>query len=341
ERNAKAQAQLIEDLLDVSRIITGKLRLDVRPVELVPVVEAAIDAVRPATDAKSIELQTELDPLAGVVSGDPARLQQVAWNLIANAVKFTPRDGHVKIQLARVDSQIELTVSDTGQGITNDFLPYVFDRFRQADGSTTRAHGGLGLGLAIVRHLVELHGGTVHAQSEGPGLGATFKVKLPLCQLRNADFGLRDENHAQEQSAIQNPQSAMLKGLRVLVVDDEPDARVLIRTVLERQGAIVTASESAREAFDALRREVPDVLVSDIGMPDEDGYALIRRVRALPKAEGGNVPAAAVTAYADEDNRRHAVEAGFQLHVPKPLDPEELVAVVQKLAKGEGVREGE
>jgi CheY-like chemotaxis protein len=333
ERNAKVQAQLIEDLLDVSRIITGKLRLDVRPIELLPVIEAALDAVRPAADAKSIELQTQLDPLTGTVSGDPSRLQQVVWNLLANAVKFTNRGGQVKVSLERVDSHVELTVKDTGQGITPDFLPFVFDRFRQADGSTTRMHGGLGLGLAIVRHLVELHGGTVRAESAGSGQGAAFNVQLPLTQLRNADFGLRIEDVASKESALRTPQSAILEGLRVLVVDDEQDARVLIQTILEKEGAEVKTVGSSREALAAFETFKPDVLVSDIGMPDEDGYALIRQVRARDKKQGGAIPAVAVSAYVGEDNRRQALAAGFQLHVAKPVDPEELVAVVQSLAE--------
>jgi PAS domain S-box-containing protein len=335
ERNAKAQAQLIEDLLDVSRIITGKLRLDVRPMELLPVIEAAIDAVRPAADAKNIELQMALDPLAGAVSGDPNRLQQIIWNLLSNAVKFTTRGGQVRVGLERVDSHVEISVSDTGQGITPDFLPYVFDRFRQADGSTTRLHGGLGLGLAIVRHLVELHGGTVRAQSLGEGHGATFNVQLPLAQMRNADFGFRNEHQesAPFHSAIGNPQSEMLRGLRVLVVDDEQDARHLLKTVLESQGAEVVAVGSAREALASLARSMPDVLISDIGMPDEDGFALIRQVRAREAVQGGMIPAAAVSAYVGEENRRQALAAGFQLHVAKPIDPEELIEVVRSLAR--------
>jgi PAS domain S-box-containing protein len=333
ERNAKAQAQLIEDLLDVSRIITGKLRLDARPIELMPVIEAAIDAVRPAAEAKSIKIVTRLDASAGPVSGDPSRLQQVAWNLLANAVKFTSRGGHVEVRMRRVDSQVELIVSDTGQGISSEFLPYVFDRFRQADGSSTRLHGGLGLGLAIVRHLVELHGGTVSADSAGVGQGATFHVQLPLLPSTVADFGLRPEDHAAEKSAILNPRSAALKGLRVLVVDDEEDARALIRTVLERQGAEVVAVGSAREALRELSARKPDVIVSDIGMPDEDGYALIRQVRERGADDGGWTPAAAVSAYVGEDNRRQALAAGFQLHVAKPVDPVELIAVVESLAK--------
>jgi PAS domain S-box-containing protein len=332
ERNAKAQAQLIEDLLDVSRIITGKLRLDVRPMELMPVIEAAIDAVRPAAAAKSIELRTELDPLAGIVSGDPSRLQQVVWNLLANAVKFTHRGGQVEVRLERVNSHIELTVKDTGQGINAAFLPFVFDRFRQADGSTTRLHGGLGLGLAIVRHLVELHGGTVRAESKGEGQGATFNVQLPVAALRISDFGLRIDEKVDEPSAISHQSSALLEGLRVLVVDDEQDARVLLKTVLEKQGAEVVAVGSTREALHELERQQPDVLVSDIGMPDEDGFALIEQVRARTASQGGSVPAAAVSAYVGEDNRRRALAAGFQLHVAKPIDPSELIEVVRKLS---------
>ncbi|HEX8844508.1 MAG TPA: PAS domain S-box protein [Pyrinomonadaceae bacterium] len=330
ERNAKAQAQLIEDLLDVSRIITGNLRLDARPVELLPVIEAAIDSVRPAAEAKGIGLRTFLDPLAGLVSGDPARLQQIVWNLLSNAVKFT-KEGEVRVRLERANSQVEISVSDTGQGIKSEFLPFVFDRFRQADSSTTRMHGGLGLGLAIVRHLVELHGGTVHAESEGPGRGATFKVKFPLMAVRISDFGFRHEEPDSEESAARASQPSMLAGWRLLVVDDEPDARELMRTVLEKQGASVTTAGSADEALEVFEREKPDVLISDIGMPGADGYDLIRRIRARGEAEGGNVPAAAVSAYVGEENRRQALAAGFQIHVAKPLDPSELVAVVQSL----------
>jgi CheY-like chemotaxis protein len=296
-------------------------------------VEVAVEAVRPAAEAKSISVETKLDTMAGAVSGDPSRLQQVVWNLLANAVKFTPRGGSARVLLERVDSHLQLTVSDTGQGIKPDFLPYVFDRFRQADGSTTRLHGGLGLGLAIVRHLVELHGGTVQAESAGEGEGATFTVRLPLLPSMVADLGFRQEETAPEHSAILNPKSTLLEGLRVLVVDDEHDARALIQTVLERQGAEVVAVGSAREALDALAARAPDVIVSDIGMPDEDGYALIRQVRARAKEQGGRTPAAAVSAYVGEDNRRRALAAGFQLHVAKPVDPEELIAVVKSLAK--------
>jgi CheY-like chemotaxis protein len=240
----------------------------------------------------------------------------------------------VKVRLERVDSHVELTIRDTGQGITPDFLPFVFDRFRQADGSTTRLHGGLGLGLAIVRHLVELHGGTVSAESAGKGQGATFNVQLPLVQLRATDFGLHHEVVVPEESPRPHSPSAVLEGMRVLVVDDEEDARLLMKTVLERQGAEVLDCGSARAALDAFATFKPDVLVSDIGMPDEDGYDLIRRVRTRSLEQGGGIPAAAVSAYVGEDNRRRALAAGFQLHVAKPVDPEELIAVVRSLAGG-------
>ncbi|MDQ3819220.1 MAG: hybrid sensor histidine kinase/response regulator, partial [Acidobacteriota bacterium] len=328
ERNAKAQAQLIEDLLDVSRVITGNLRLEISAVELVPVIEAAMDAVEPAVNAKMIKLYASLDPSAGPVSGDPARLQQVVWNLLSNAVKFTPRGGRVSIRLVRNHSHVEITVSDTGQGISADFLPYIFDRFRQADGSSTRRHGGLGLGLSIVRHLVELHGGTVQAESGGEGKGATFKVSLPILPLRNATFGLPIEE-LDEESAIRNPHSAILSGLRVLIVDDDGDARELMKAALETRGITVVTAKGVSEALDALRLERPDVMISDIGMPEEDGFSLIQRVRKLSEEQGGRTPAAAISAYVGEESR---LEAGYELYVTKPLEPDELVAVVQKLA---------
>ena len=333
ERNAKAQAQLVEDLLDVSRIITGNLRLDVRPLDLVPVIEAALDSVRPAAEAKNIDLQISFAPLTGPVSGDPARLQQVAWNLLSNAVKFTPRGGRVRISLERVESQIEITVTDTGEGIRPEFLPFIFDRFRQADSSTTRVHGGLGLGLAIVRHLVELHGGTVQAESPGEGQGATFKVRLPLMALQLPQSGRRNESAGGTHPASSDLPSSRLEGLRLLVVEDERDARELIQAVLEKHGARVLAAGSAREALDALEQHEFDVLLSDIGMPGEDGYALIKQIRARPKEAGGQIPAAAVSAYVSEENRQMAIDAGFQLHIAKPLDPIDLIATVQALAE--------
>jgi PAS domain S-box-containing protein len=338
ERNVRAQAQLIEDLLDVSRIITGKLRLDVSPVELMPVIEAALDNTRPAADAKLIQLQTALDPLTGPVSGDAARLQQVVWNLVSNAVKFTPKGGRVRVRLGRVESHVEITVSDTGQGISREFLPHVFDRFRQADSSTTRAHGGLGLGLAIVRHLVELHGGTVEAESEGEGQGSTFIVRLPITAAvvatKNLDAMLmrrEDEADATASTSLDSPPT--LDDLRVLVVDDEQDARDLLVAVLERCGASVWAVGTVAEALDALRERRLDILISDIGMPGEDGYDLIRRVRSMPESQGGSLPAVALTAYAGKENRRQALAAGFQLHLSKPVDPGELAAAISSLVR--------
>jgi PAS domain S-box-containing protein len=334
ERNARAQAQLIEDLLDVSRIVTGKLRLETHPVELVSIIETAVEAIRPAAEAKSIRLDTELDPLVGYVSGDPARLQQVIWNLVANAVKFTGKGGRITIGLERADSHVELSVKDTGEGIKAEFLPFVFDRFRQADGSTTRVHGGLGLGLAIVRHLVELHGGTVKAESEGHGHGASFTVILPLLSvMASATEAERSANAAGNgaRPALEQP----LSNLRVLVVDDERDARELLTVVLERQGAFVQAVASAAEALAVIGILKPDVLVSDIGMPNDDGYTLIRRVRSLAPEEGGRVPAIALTAYAGDDARELTLAAGFQVHLAKPIDPTELLASITRLVKQE------
>jgi signal transduction histidine kinase/ActR/RegA family two-component response regulator len=337
ERNARAQAQLIEDLLDVSRIITGKVRIEVHPVELIPVIEAAVDAVRPAAEAKAIHLQTALDPLAGPVSGDPARLQQVVWNLVSNAVKFTGKGGRIEVGLERADSHLQITVADTGEGIRQEFLPYVFDRFRQADGSTTRTHGGLGLGLAIVRHLVELHGGTVKAESEGVGHGATFTVALPLLSVLTpaadaAPLSAADGNGTQAAPAL------LLNNLRVLVVDDERDARELLALVLEQQGANVRAVSSAEEALDAIGTLKPDILVSDIGMPHDDGYTLISKVRALPAEQGGTTPAIAVTAYAGDKARELTLAAGFQTHLAKPIDPAELLAAIVSLVGKESKR---
>jgi PAS domain S-box-containing protein len=333
ERNARAQAQLIEDLLDISRIITGKLRLDVRPIELAPVIEAAIDSVRPAAEAKGIRLQTVLDPRAGPVSGDASRLQQVVWNLLVNAIKFTPRGGRVGVELRRVNSHVEIAVSDTGEGIDPEILPQIFDRFRQADASTTRRHGGLGLGLSIVRHLVELHGGTVHAESGGANQGALLTVKLPLAVVRKSgEPGV----HPTAEEPVATPPHAnnsVLEGVRVLVVDDEPDARDLLSALLRRSRAEVEAVASAAEALSAIRRARPDVLLSDIGMPDEDGYALIQKVRTLEEETGiGKIPAVALTAFARAEDRRRALMAGFQMHVPKPVEASELTAVVANLA---------
>ncbi|HYO99002.1 MAG TPA: hybrid sensor histidine kinase/response regulator, partial [Pyrinomonadaceae bacterium] len=341
ERNAQSQVQLIDDILDVSRIIRGKLRLNVRPAELSPVIEAAVDSVRPAADAKGIRLQVVLDPGAGPVTGDPDRLQQVVWNLLSNAIKFTPKDGRVQVLLARVNSHLELTVSDTGQGIEEKFLPYVFDRFRQADPSTTRKHGGLGLGLAIVRHLVELHGGTVTVESRGAGQGTTFKVLLPLMIVHQPEFAPAGAEAA-DGATRTHPTAASarltlqcppeLEGLRVLLVEDEPDAREMLVAVLRQCRADVRAVSNAADALLQLEAWRPEVLISDIEMPGEDGYTLIRKIRALRPEHGGKIPAAALTAYARAEDRMRALLAGFQLHVPKPVEPAELAAVVASLA---------
>jgi PAS domain S-box-containing protein len=339
ERNAQSQVQLIDDILDVSRVIRGKLRLNVRPVELAPVIESAVDSVRPAAEAKGIRLQVVLDRQAGPVSGDPDRLQQVVWNLLSNAIKFTPKDGRVQILLARVDSHLEVTVTDTGQGIAPSFIPYVFDRFRQADPTTTRTHGGLGLGLAIVRHLVELHGGTVRAESAGQGAGSTFRVLLPLLAMQPAEPPPAAQPAATHSAAPASGPNGFhldcppeLSGLRVLVVEDDADSRELLIAVLRQCEAEVMAVSRAADALDALDSWRPDVLVSDIEMPDEDGYTLIRKVRARPAERGGQIPAAALTAYARSEDRMRALVAGFQIHVPKPVEPAELVTVVASLA---------
>jgi hypothetical protein len=333
ERNARAQNQLIDDLLDVSRIITGKLRLDVSVVDLSAVIEAAVDAVRPAAEAKEIRLQVLLDPSAGAVSGDADRLQQVIWNLLTNAVKFTPKGGRVQVRLERVNSHVEIIVGDTGQGVAPEFLPHVFDRFRQADQSSTRKHGGLGLGLSIVRQLVEQHGGTVRAESEGVGRGTTFTVKLArLVTVERRESERRERVHPTAGGRIPFNCAPSLEGLKVLVVDDEPDTREMIRAVLERCSSVVTTAGSAAEAREAFARTRPDVLVCDIGMPGEDGYAVIGSVRALPAEEGGRTPAIALTAYARVEDRVRALMAGFQVHVPKPVEPMELAALVASLA---------
>ncbi|HXG67219.1 MAG TPA: PAS domain S-box protein [Blastocatellia bacterium] len=336
ERNARSQAQLIEDLLDVSRIITGKLRLNVQPVELAAVIDAAVDVIRPAADAKGVRLQVALDPLAGPVSGDPDRLQQVVWNLLSNAVKFTPKGGRVQVRLERVNSQAEITVSDTGEGIRPEFLPYVFDRFRQADSSYTRKYGGLGLGLAIVRHLVELHGGTVAAHSGGAGQGATFKVRLPLLIVYDAErFRAPAQESAPATSAPGMPPDcpATLEGLRVLVVEDEKDSRELVTAMLRECAAEVRAVATVEEALRAFGQWRPDVLVSDVEMPGEDGYSLIRKVRALAAEQGGQTPSLALTAHARTEDRLRALSAGFDAHVAKPVRLAELVAVIASLAR--------
>jgi CheY-like chemotaxis protein/anti-sigma regulatory factor (Ser/Thr protein kinase) len=325
DRNARAQTQLIEDILDVSRIVAGKLSLNVRAVDLGAVIEGALDSVRHAAEAKGVRLVTEIARAVGPFEGDPDRLQQVAWNLVSNAIKFSARGGTVRVRLRPEGGQAEITVRDEGLGIKAEFLPHVFERFRQADSSSTRPHGGLGLGLAIVRHLVELHGGSVDVASDGEGKGATFTVRLPLHEGDRAPEVPRRADAAAP--------SAQLAGVDVLVVEDEADARELIRTMLEQLGAGVVTASSAREGLAALdQRSSLHVLLSDIEMPGMDGYSFLRAVRERPVERGGQIPAAALTAYARPEDRDAALRAGFQLHVPKPVQPAELAAVVSSLA---------
>lgn len=331
-RNAQSQAQLVADLLDVSRIISGKLRLNVRTVDLISVVKAAIDSIRPAADAKGIRLNTMLDPVAGPISGDADRLQQIVWNLLSNAVKFTPQGGRIQVKVQRVNSHVKIVVSDSGVGISKEFLPYVFDRFRQADASTTRIHGGLGLGLSIVHQLVDLHGGTVTVQSEGEGKGATFTISLPCVGVISNQNEIESVHPVQSEEIISFKELPSLKGLKVLVVDDEADTRELIAEVLKECGSEVITSPSAAEALTALEQSKPDILLSDLGMPDEDGYSLIAKIRALPSERGGQIPAAALTAYARAEDRMRVLRSGFQFHLPKPVDTAELVTVVASLA---------
>ena len=333
ERNARAQAQLVDDLLDVSRIITGKLRMDVRPADPNSFIDAAVEAVRPAADAKGVRVQKVIDTGPVSIPGDPVRLQQVVWNLLSNAIKFTPRGGRVQIRSERVNSHLEIVVSDTGQGIPAEFLPHVFDRFRQADQKTSRQHGGMGLGLAIVRHLVELHGGTVSANSEGEGKGATFTVMLPITPVYQVDASGGRVHPGARDLLPPNDSTDRLDGLRILAVDDEADTRELLKQGLEYCGAQVKVVGSAEEAIQALMSSVPDILISDIGMPETDGYDLIRQVRTLPSDRGGKVPAIALTAYTRVEDRLQALRAGYDMHVPKPVELAELVAVAATVVR--------
>jgi signal transduction histidine kinase/ActR/RegA family two-component response regulator len=333
ERNARAQTQLVDDLLDVSRIVTGKVRLDVQLVDLRRLLDGAVEATRPAADAKGIGVQTVIDPRGVAVSGDPQRLQQVFWNLLSNAIKFTPRGGRVEVDLRRVDGHVEIAVRDTGQGIKPEFLPFVFERFRQADSSSTRVYGGLGLGLAIVRQIVELHGGRVRVASAGEGRGATFTVELPAAAARTVPG---ERVHAPTGTAMPFTPSPVLRDLRVLLVDDEEDTLETLAVILRACGAEVQAAESAAEGLATLREWRPNAIVCDIGMPGEDGYALIARIRSLSGAEGGQTPAIALTAYARTEDRVRALAAGFQMHVAKPIEPAELVATIAALTGWSG-----
>ncbi|HEX7663730.1 MAG TPA: ATP-binding protein, partial [Polyangiaceae bacterium] len=328
ERNARSQSQLIEDLLDLSRIVSGKLRLAVAPVDVHAVVEAAIDVMMPAAEAKGIRLTRVLDPQAMPIAGDAERLQQVVWNLIANAIKFTPRGGRVQVRLSKVDSQILIAVSDNGQGMTPDFIAHAFERFRQADGATTRSHGGLGLGLSIVKSLVELHGGTVEAVSEGLGKGSELRVKIPISPVMRL--------------AVETPEPATvapvfndklicppgLEGAKVVVVDDEPDTVSLLTAILHHCKVVVFSANDAASALALVKEHRPAAIISDIGMPNEDGYAFIAKIRALPKDEGGRTPALALTAFARAEDRTRALLAGFTMHLAKPIEPTELLVTL-------------
>jgi PAS domain S-box-containing protein len=337
ERNARVQTQLIEDLLDMSRITAGKIRLDVQDVDAIALIDTAIETVKPAADAKNIRIEREFDRTLTSMSGDPARLQQVIWNLLSNAIKFTPPGGHVRIALIRAGGNIELAVSDTGIGVRPEFLPHLFERFRQGDASSTRRFGGLGLGLSIVKSLIELHGGTVWADSPGEGLGTTVKMLIPLMVPQQVleDAGA-DASRALDLSVVSE-----LAGLRLLVVEDQADARELIQRVLEDSGAEVLTAANAADAVELVRSERPDILVSDIGMPEGDGFDLLRSIRALGAEQGGNIPAIAVTAFARSEDRTRALRAGFLVHVAKPLDPAELVATVASVAGRLTDRSGE
>lgn len=330
ERNSRNMAQLIEDLLDISRVISGKMNIDSRPLSPHPIVTAALDSVRPLALEKGIEISSVLDPEIPLVAGDPTRLQQVVTNLVNNAVKFTPSEGSVNVTLLRCDDSVEITVSDTGQGIDPDFLPKVFDAFRQEDASASRTHGGLGLGLAIAKQLVELHHGHILAKSEGKGCGATFTVSLPTIavpQRVEADVAPVSSSR----STISRPER--LRGLRVLVVDDDEDSRTLVAEILKSHGCRVTQVSNVPEALASVLEQCPDLLLSDIAMPGEDGYGLIRKLRSLPQERGGLIPAAALTAYARAEDRRGTLAAGYSIHLPKPIDPTRLISAVSALAR--------
>jgi PAS domain S-box-containing protein len=330
ERNARVQGQIIADLLDMSRIISGKVQLDVQAIDLNEVINAALDAVNLSIEAKRLRLRVTLDARAGRLRGDPGRLQQVFWNLLTNAVKFTPSGGRIDVVLERVNSHVEVSVEDSGQGIKPEFLPFVFDRFRQADSSTTRRHGGLGLGLSIVKHLIELHGGSVRVKSPGEGQGSTFIVALPISVIRTDDPDDDFERQAFSDVDVSTIELPSLVGSHALVVDDEPDARALICRLIEEYGGRCTLAESGAAALELIKEKDVNILISDIGMPDFDGYQLIKKIRTMGKGER-NLPAIALTAYARNDDRQRALLAGFQMHLAKPVEPRELVAGIASL----------
>lgn len=332
ERNARSQLQLIEDLLDVSRIISGKMQLDIKPTSVTAIVKAAIDSVKPAAEAKDISLEIMIDPAADQLSGDEARLQQVIWNLLSNSIKFTPRGGSVQIKVSRTDSFTRISVRDSGEGISSEFLPYVFDRFKQADASTTRMHGGLGLGLAITRHLAELHGGTIEAESGGEGHGATFTISLPTTAAQSEEANapeLDKKDRGEELRQIPDPPN--LAGIKILAIEDEEDSRDLLRTILEGFGADVLTASSAREGLKVMASWQPNVIVSDIGMPQEDGYSFIKKVRKLKASQGRETLAIALTAYVRVEDQVRALEAGFQMFMRKPVDAGELGSLIATL----------
>jgi PAS domain S-box-containing protein len=335
ERNARSQATIIQDLLDMSAIVSGKVRLEMEPVDVAGAVRAALETARPTAEAKQVRIQAQIDPAAGGVTGDADRLQQVLWNLLSNAIKFTPRGGRIEVAVARADGHVRITVADTGQGILPDFLPYVFDRFRQADASSTRRHGGLGLGLSIVKQLVELHGGQVAVESPGAGQGSTFTVLLPIREAAAAaapQAGARGDA-LPAPTPLSREEQAAIAGKRILVVDDEPDARELVKRLLEECGARVTTAGSSDEALAIAAAREFDLLVSDIGMPGKDGHELMRALRALGPGGNGDLPAIALTAYARPEDRVKAIRAGFRMHAAKPVEPAELVAMVASLAR--------
>jgi PAS domain S-box-containing protein len=333
ERNARAQAEIISDILDVSRIITGKLNIQSRSVELAPVLKAAIETLQLAASAKNIRLEVFMDSRSAVVTGDPERLQQIFWNLLSNAIKFTPQNGEIDVRLECVELHVELTVKDNGIGISSDFLPFVFERFRQADSSTTREHAGLGLGLAIVRHLTELHGGSVAAFSEGEGQGAIFRVRLPLAVERESEPPCNQQSWIADKAEEQVGEMSIpeLTRVKILIVDDEADTLDVLTTMLTQTGALVQAAQSSAQAFELFQTWQPDVLLSDLGMPGEDGFGLIQKIRALPQEKGGDVPAAALTAHVRDEDRSRALAAGYDAHIVKPVDPHTLANAVAGL----------
>ncbi|HEX8249163.1 MAG TPA: ATP-binding protein, partial [Pyrinomonadaceae bacterium] len=331
-RSAKAQSQIIEDLLDVSRIITGKLSLNTSLTELETVIKTALESAHPAAESKNITVKSKFEYPAKFIWGDPDRLQQIMWNLLSNAIKFTPKGGEIRVSLEQIESHIQIKVSDTGQGISREFLPFVFDRFSQADGTSTRKFGGLGLGLAIVRHLVEMHGGTVEVESAGLNQGTTFTVTLPIKAAFDKEDAADEILSPLDGTAVANF-THNLSGVRVLIVDDDNDARLLLTTIIEKSGADILTASSVAEALETLKNFRPHILISDIGMPGEDGYSLIRKVRALYPEEADKISAVALTAYAREEDKTLALEAGFQMHIAKPVNPEELLSTLKELSE--------